>query len=113
MTSQETLEKLDHVIAEHHEWSPFENRLTFFCLALCGEAGELANLAKKDLRGDEGVLDRRAKMADELADVGAYAFMIAHNLGIDLHEQILKKVAEVEQRPAFRAWKAKREGDAS
>jgi len=47
--------------------------------------------------------DRRQMVVDELVDVFAYAFMLADALGIldDLPALILKKLFEVEQRPAW------------
>lgn len=63
--------ELDAHIRAHLHWGPLlgEDKIRFMALALCGEAGELANIVKKDWRGDPG--DRRAKLVEELADVGA------------------------------------------
>lgn len=53
-------------------------------LSLCGEAGELANLVKKQWRGDvdPNFVD---KLKDELGDVYAYLRLnaLAHNLNLD------------------------------
>jgi NTP pyrophosphatase (non-canonical NTP hydrolase) len=91
-------------IRQHLHWGPLggADRMRFMTLALCGEAGELANLVKKDWRGDKGIPDRRAKMIEELADVGNYAFMIAEILGIDLQKEMLAKLLAVEQRPEWK-----------
>lgn len=53
-------------------------------LGLFGEAGEIANQAKKILRDDNGQLteERRVKLADELGDVLWYATRLAHEHGI-------------------------------
>lgn len=69
------------------EWS-----LAEWTNALCGEAGEAANIAKKILRIDTGMVgqfpENRATyceyLADELADVVLYASLIADRLGVDL-----------------------------
>ena len=92
----------DH-LRRHLGWGPLagKDRVRFMTLALCGEAGELANLVKKDWRGDAG--DRREKMIAELADVGNYTFMLAEALGVDLEAAMLKKLIEVEARPEFQA----------
>ena len=84
----------------HLRWGDLEGDelVRFLCLALCGEAGELANEAKKAWR-DGG--DRRAHMMSELADVGNYCFMLAEVLGVDLEKEMLKKLKEVEARPAW------------
>ena len=97
------MDDLKEHIRSHLHWGPIEgeDKVRFLTLALCGEAGELANLVKKDWRGDDGIPERRAKMIEELADVGNYAFMLAEILGIDLPSMMLRKLIEVEQRPAW------------
>lgn len=68
--------------------------LTYTVLALCGEAGELANVLKKGLR--KGEPPNREKMIDELGDVFWYLSAVATELGTDLElvaEQNLDKVA--------------------
>jgi NTP pyrophosphatase (non-canonical NTP hydrolase) len=92
-------------IKDHLAWpvlgrvpTPEEESLRFLTLALCGEAGELANLIKKDWRGDQGGEERRAKIVDELTDVANYTFMIAARLGVDLETLMLKKFEIVEKR---------------
>lgn len=54
--------------------SPEDRR--FLALALCGEVGELANVIKKEWRGDSNP-DFRVKLRDELGDVYAYLRLIA------------------------------------
>jgi NTP pyrophosphatase (non-canonical NTP hydrolase) len=77
-------------------------------LALCGEAGELANYVKKEWRGDKlDLVAHRAKIESEVADVGNYIFMIAEVLGIDLLSAMRDKLYEVEKRPSWQS----REGD--
>ncbi len=92
--------ELKEIIERHRFWSPAEGRLHFLVLALCGEAGELANLMKKNWRGAP---TNWSDVVKELADIGAYAFMIASELGVDLETEILRKVKEVEQRPSWKA----------
>ncbi len=96
-------DELQSHIREHLKWGPLkdEEKVRFMALALCGEAGELANLIKKDWRGDAGVPGRRAKIIEELADVGNYAFMLAEALGVDLPAQMLTKLKRVETRPEW------------
>ena len=67
----------------------------FLALAICGEAGELANLFKKEWRGDE---INTAKIADEMADVRIYLEHLADELGIDLDAACMKKAFIVEAR---------------
>jgi NTP pyrophosphatase (non-canonical NTP hydrolase) len=94
----------DH-LRRHLGWGPLagDDKLRFMTLALCGEAGELANLVKKDWRGDAGSNERRVKMIEELADIGNYAYMIAEIFGIDLQTEMLAKLVKVEARPEWTA----------
>ncbi len=71
-------------------------------LELCGEAGELANLLKKDWRGDAG--DRADAIAMELADVAIVTSFLARDLGVDLEAAIYAKLAILLNRwPAVKA----------
>ena len=63
--------------------------------ALAGEVGELCNLLKKRRRGE--FIDRD-QVADELADVLAYAFLVGSKLGIDVGEATARKFNEVSER---------------
>jgi len=69
----------------------------FLALALCGEAGELANMIKKRWR--DGT-DLTEEIRDEIADVRVYLELIAKCFDIEgtkLDERVemkLKKVAE-------------------
>ena len=60
--------------------------LQYTILGLAGEAGEVANLYKKVLRDDEGILtiEKRASLIDELGDVLWYLAMISEELDEDL-----------------------------
>jgi NTP pyrophosphatase (non-canonical NTP hydrolase) len=71
----------------------------FLALAICGEAGELANLIKKEWRGDDidpGQL--RADVEGEIADVAIYLCHLADHLGIDLDVICSRKIAECNRR---------------
>lgn len=63
----------------HQNIGHYEN-VRFLSLALCGEAGELANVVKKHWRGD-GTLGQDA--LDEVADVITYAAILYSALGGD------------------------------
>lgn len=77
--------------------------------AMCGEAGEAANVVKKLRRhetGTAGELDPSvgelvAKLADELGDVIAYADLVARHYGIDLGEAVAYKFNRVSERHGF------------
>jgi NTP pyrophosphatase (non-canonical NTP hydrolase) len=63
-------------------------RLTYPALGLAGEAGEVAEHAKKIIRDDGGIVSdaRRAAMAAELGDVLWYVAQLATELDLRLDE---------------------------
>jgi NTP pyrophosphatase (non-canonical NTP hydrolase) len=77
--------------------------------ALCGEAGELANVIKKLRRhetgarneGDPTVEQLTVMAGAELADVVIYADLVAHHLGIDLGAAIADKFNKVSRKYGF------------
>ena len=62
--------------------------LAYPALGLAGEAGEVAEHAKKAIRDDAGTVtgERRAAMAKELGDVLWYVAQLASELELDLDE---------------------------
>jgi NTP pyrophosphatase (non-canonical NTP hydrolase) len=67
----------------------------FLALALCGEAGELANLIKKRWR--DGV-DMTNEIRDEIADIRVYLELLAKCFGIEgekLDAQVISKLGMV------------------
>lgn len=77
--------------------------------ALCGEAGELANVIKKIRRqqtgavnqGDPSITDLKAMALVELADVVIYADLLADQLGGDLGQAIKAKFNKVSEKYGF------------
>ncbi len=67
----------------------------FLALAICGEAGELANLIKKMWRGD-GI--KAGEIRDEIADIQIYLRHLATHLGIDIDAACHSKLLVVEKR---------------
>jgi NTP pyrophosphatase (non-canonical NTP hydrolase) len=67
---------------------PREAWLAYPALGLAGEAGEVAEHAKKAIRDDGGEVSgvRRAAMAKELGDVLWYVAQLATELDLDLEE---------------------------
>ena len=67
---------------------PREAWLAYPALGLSGEAGEVAEHAKKAIRDDDGEVseERRGAMAKELGDVLWYVAQLASELGLDLDE---------------------------
>lgn len=67
----------------------------FLALALCGEAGELANMVKKRWR--DGA-DLSEEIKDEIADIRVYLELLAKCFGIEgtkLDERVQVKLAKV------------------
>lgn len=72
----------------------------FLALALCGEAGELANIIKKRWR--DGV-DLTDEAREEIADIRVYLELLAKCFGIEgdkLDEAVAKKLEKVVARHA-------------
>jgi len=67
---------------------PREAWLAYPALGLAGEAGEVAEHAKKAIRDDGGEVsnERRGAMSKELGDVLWYVAQLASELGLDLDE---------------------------
>jgi len=74
---------------------PREAWLSYPALGLAGEAGEVAEHAKKVIRDDAGTVsdERRAAMAKELGDVLWYVTQLASELGLEL-DQIARENLE-------------------
>lgn len=66
------------------------------------ETGKFANLVKKDWRGDDGTAERRLKIVSHLDRAARLLWTMAEMLGFDLHAEMLAKMIEVEQRPAWK-----------
>jgi NTP pyrophosphatase (non-canonical NTP hydrolase) len=82
---------------------PREQWLAYPALGLAGEAGEVAEHAKKAIRDDAGAVsgERRAAMAKELGDVLWYVAQLASELELDLNEiaaQNLEKLLSRQRR---------------
>lgn len=76
--------------------------------AMCGEAGEAANVAKKLRRLQDGcnvnsvdAPSLRASLAEELADIVIYADLLAASEGIDLGAAVASKFDAVSDRVGF------------
>jgi len=67
---------------------PRDAWLTYPALGLAGEAGEVAEHAKKAIRDDGGMIgdERRAAISKELGDVLWYLTQLASELGLELED---------------------------
>ena len=69
----------------------------FFALELCGEAGELANLVKKQWRDPSKEVDFD-HLSDEAADVFIALMNFVNSKGISLEESVAKKLRRIEDK---------------
>lgn len=76
---------------------PRDAWLAYPALGLAGEAGEVAEHAKKTIRDDGGEIgeQRRTAMSKELGDVLWYVAQIATELGLDLDEIAEQNLAKL------------------
>lgn len=77
--------------------------------AMCGEAGEAANVVKKLRRHETGTSPADdpteaallGMLGLEIADVILYAFLLADHYGIDVEEAVVRKFNVVSARQGF------------
>lgn len=78
--------------------APTDPRGTFLVIGMAGEAGECANLFKKEWR-DGTYAARRAAILKEIGDTVNYAVMLAAHMGEDAIELAVDGMEEFERRP--------------
>lgn len=78
---------------DERDWQQFHNPKDL-ALSLSLEAGEVVELFqwKNGPEIDAVVRERKAALADELADVLYYTLLMAHDAGIDLEPALLDKL---------------------
>lgn len=74
-------------------WPP-----VLWALAICGEAGELANHIKKVERGEGTYESATREILFEVADVMTYCFLLMSYYGVDAGEVLMEKFDIVSQR---------------
>jgi len=67
-------------------------------VALAGEVGEFANIAKKIARGDFPLATGKLELGSELADILIYLLKLSDQLGIDLESAFRSKLELNEKR---------------
>jgi len=93
---------------KYQEWSektaiyPKDENLTYVALGLAGEAGEVANVVKKMIRDDNGVLlqEKRDKLVAEMGDVIWYMARMCAEIGTTLEEVMQQNHDKLEDRLA-------------
>lgn len=98
----EDMNLLDLARQAHNDskvWFPDNaDDLQHHILGLCGEAGEVANIAKKIDRGTHDLESARKDLAEEVIDVVIYAMNICAILGVDPNKMWDLKRAKNKQR---------------
>ncbi len=89
------LQRVQQAFDEYQKADFPERTPQFFCLELCGEAGELANLQKKEWKGRE-IAD--ADIADEAADVLIALMNYANARKLDLGAAVAGKLEVIERK---------------
>lgn len=87
------LRELQRQFKEYQEHAFPERPARFFSLELCGEAGEIANLEKKDWKGVKIV---PADLAEEAADTAIALLNYANAREIDLAVEVERKMSKIE-----------------
>jgi NTP pyrophosphatase (non-canonical NTP hydrolase) len=81
---------------DHYQKAYYKARSSeFFCLELCGEAGELANIEKKVWKGKDIPFE---KFEDEAADVLIALMNYCNAKNIDLSKSLMNKLVKIEKR---------------
>ena len=78
---------------------PKETALAYLTLGLAGEAGEIANKAKKLIRDGDNP-DKRAEIGKELGDVCWYLAVLAEELGMNLGKIMEDNIEKLADRKA-------------
>lgn len=90
---QQSLKLVQHLFDMYQKEKFCEHSPEFFCLELCGEAGELANLEKK-LWKNKPI--SREDLEDEAADVMIALMNYSNARGIHLGDAVQKKLLRIE-----------------
>ncbi len=80
----------------------------YVALNIAGEAGELANVVKKLWRADPRIAqpegyatiggEALSSIADEIADIAMLTLVLANHLGIDVEQEVERKLAVIDTR---------------
>ena len=87
------------VAEERHYWrkTPIDN-ITICALGVSGEAGEVADMIKKIVRGDSSLDDKKEDLKKELGDVLWYLSQLAQDLGIDFNDVAQANIEKLDSR---------------
>ena len=94
-TAYSGLKKLQQQFKEYQEQAFPPRPARFFSLELCGEAGEIANLEKKEWKNVEIAT---ADLAEEAADTAIALLNYANARGIDLAAEVEQKMSKIDEK---------------
>ena len=94
-TDYSGLKKLQQQFKEYQERAFPPRPARFFSLELCGEAGEIANLEKKEWKNVEVA---PADLAEEAADTTIALLNYANARGIDLAAEVKQKMSKIDEK---------------
>lgn len=89
---KETVDKLKS-FRHSRNWEQFHTPKNL-SMGIAIEASELMQefLWKNDEEVKQRILDHRENVADEIADIASYVFLLADDLGLDLFSEIERKI---------------------
>ena len=77
---------------------PTHQALNYLTMGLVSEAGEVAGVVKKWVRGDMTTATMHDRLSSELADILWYWVRLFDETGLDFHQAIKDNIAKLEQR---------------
>ena len=92
-----------HLTLEAYQWKarktavfPPEQAIPYLALGLNGEAGEVAEILKKVIRGKRDLPSQRDALISELGDVLWYVALLADQLGVNLTDVAARNLEKLE-----------------
>jgi len=92
---QDLLSEIQIIFDDYQKLCFQEKPSQFFCLELNGEAGELANIEKKQWKG---ISIEHERFQDEAADVFIALMNYANSKNINLGNAVFEKLIKIEQK---------------
>ena len=94
----ELQDSFDREHSGHFDWSAPVTEdnlgvLALLVLGIFGEAGELANIVQRVMRGDHSLDAARHEIEEEVADIFIYVVKTCNQMDMDLEEAYLSKLA--------------------
>lgn len=94
MSTKSLQEIAEEIAKDSQDWfgdGGAHKNLGVSALGLAGEAGEVADIVKKVMRGSITIAEARDDIAEELIDVMHYWLMLCYMFGVDITAEYDKK----------------------